>query len=60
MCFFHLNKINEQQVLNLGHDLFLSRSILDEAIKAFDYLYSTKNLRHQNKIFKFNNISIRL
>ena len=55
-----LDLYNISYIFGGHHDLFLSRSILDETIKAFDYLYSTKNLRHQNKIFKFNNISIRL
>lgn len=55
-----LSLYNISYIFGGHHDIFLPRSILDETIKAFDYLYSTNNLRHQNKIFKFKNISIRL
>lgn len=55
-----LSLYNISYIFGGHHDLFLPRTILDETINAFDYLYSTNNLKHQNKIFKFKNISIRL
>lgn len=55
-----LSMYNISFIFGGHHDIFLSKTILDETIEAFDYLYKTDNLYHQNRLFKFKNISIRL
>lgn len=55
-----LSSLNVSYIFGGHHNLFLNPSILIETIKAFDYLYETNNLYHQDKVFYFENISIRL
>ena len=55
-----LSMYNISMIFGGHHDIFLDKSILNETIEAFDYLYKSNNLYHQNKVFKFKNISIRL
>ena len=42
------------------HDLFLSKDLLINISKAFNYLYENKLLYHHGKVYYFKNFSIRL
>lgn len=42
------------------HDIFIDGSFIKKVNYGFDYLYQHNELHHQNKIFNFENFSIRL